>query len=102
MLQVATATSGNATVLAPDQAYASAVAQGDGLGSTDRFRDALAEADDAQAALYVDIAGLLSAYGDRLHLPATTTEDLRPLSALGATVRQDGAALEFRVRLATR
>ena len=102
MLEIATATNGRATVLAPDQAYATKVAQGTGLGSSDRFRDALPDGDESQAALYVDVAGLVQAYGDRLDLSPAAREDLRPLSALGVTVRQDGAALDYRVRLATR
>ena len=102
MLDVATATSGHATVLATDARYATAVAQGKGLADTDRFRDAVADADGAQGVLYVDLAGLVSAYGDQLALDAGGTEELKPLSALGVTVHQDGAALDYRVRLATR
>jgi hypothetical protein len=101
-LQVATATSGSATVLATDQAYATAVAQGGGLAGTDGFRAAVPDADKAQGLLYLDIAGLVSAYGPQLGIDPSTVQRMRPLSALGVTVHQDGDALDYRLRLVTR
>jgi hypothetical protein len=101
-LQVATATSGGTTVLATDQAYATAVAQGRGLDETDGFGDAVPDADRAQGVLYLDIAGLVSAYGPQLGIDASTLQQIRPLSALGITVHQDGDALDYRLRLVTR
>jgi hypothetical protein len=101
-LRVATATSGGATVLATDQAYATAVAQGRGLAETDGFGEAVPDADSAQGVLYLDIAGLVSAYGPQLGVDARTLEQIRPLSALGITARQDGDALDYRLRLVTR
>jgi hypothetical protein len=99
---VATATSGDGTVIASDAAYAKAVSEGTGLGGSDRFKDAVGDADGAPAVLFVDIEGLVSTYGDVLGLDAGARADLAPLSALGATLRQDGDALEYHVRLATR
>jgi hypothetical protein len=101
-LQVATATSGRATVLATDQAYATAVAQGRGLAEADAFGDAVPDADRAQGVLYLDIAGLVSAYGPQLGIDASTLQQIRPHSALGITVHQDGDALDYRLRLVTR
>lgn len=99
---VATATGHGATVIGSDQAYAKAVANGDGLGGSDRFRDAVADRDGAQSVLFVDVAGLLSTHGDRLGLDAKSRDALKPLAAVGITARQDGEALGFRVRLTTR
>lgn len=102
MVTVATATSGSSTVLASDQSYASAVAKGGALGRSERFTDAVGDAEGAQAVLFVDIAGLVASYGDQLWLDDADLEAVKPLSAVGLTVRQDGDALVYRARLATR
>ncbi|HET8615093.1 MAG TPA: DUF3352 domain-containing protein [Actinomycetales bacterium] len=99
---VATAKSGDATVIATDDAYAKAVADGKGLGGSDRFKDAVANADGAQTALFVDIAGLVSTYGDQLGMDAKARDEIKPLSALGLAVHQDGKTMDFSVRLSTR
>jgi len=99
---LATARSGEATVIATDQAYATAVAQGSGLAGTERFDDAVPDADRAQAVLYLDVEGLVAGYGPQLGVDAGTLQRLRPVSALGVTVRPDGDALDVRLRVVTR
>jgi hypothetical protein len=102
---LATVPSGDDTVISTDESYARAVAQsaaGGGLGGTDRFADAVAEPDGAAGVLFVDVAGMVSAYAEQLGVDARTLERIKPLSALGVSVRQDGEALDYRLRLVTR
>jgi hypothetical protein len=102
---LATVPSGDQTVISTDESYARAVAQaaaGGDLAGTDRFSSAVADADGAAGVLFVDIAGLVSSYAEQLDVDARTVERIKPLSALGVSVRQDGEALDYRVRLVTR
>jgi hypothetical protein len=102
---LATVPSGDRTVISTDESYARAVAQaaaGGDLAGTDRFSNAVADADGAAGVLFVDIAGLVSSYAEQLDVDAHTLERIKPLSALGVSVRQDGEALDYRVRLVTR
>lgn len=99
---LATSKADGATVIASDEAYAEAVAKGDGLGSSDRFKDAVPDQDSAQAVLFVDIAGLVTSYADQLGVGATTRDQVAPLAALGVSAHQDGDTLDYRVRLTTR
>jgi hypothetical protein len=102
---LATVPSGDDTVISTDESYAQVVAQaasGGDLGGTDRFADAVADPDGAVGVLFVDIAGLVSSHAEQLGVDARTLERIKPLSALGVSVRQDGEALDFRLRLVTR
>lgn len=83
-----------------DQKYADTVANGDGLGDTERYQDAVPDADDAQIIGYLDIEQLVATYGDEM-----TEEDRRAaeaLSSAGMTVSSTDDGAEIRMRLTTR
>lgn len=99
---VARAQEGTYSVLASTQAYADAVAKGHGLGEVAAFRDAVPDAKDAQAVLYVDVAKALADVGDQADLSAEDRKQLQALEALGVSVKQDGDRVSYDVRLTTK
>lgn len=99
---VARATAGTDTVLASTQAYADAVAKGKGLGSQKAFTDAVPGSKDAQAVLYVNIAGVVAQLSDQLGMSADDRLNVDPLSSLGMSVKQDGDRVTYDLRLTTK
>ena len=91
---------GGTTVVSLSEDYADELATKHGLGGTDRFEDAVQDADSARVAGFVDIAGLVAEFKDELG--ADEAEDLADLSALGFTISGEGNSADFRVRLTTR
>lgn len=87
-------------VVATDEAYARAVADGSGLGDTDAFKDAVPDADDAQVIGYVDISRAVEAYGSEMS--DEERKNIEPLSSVGFTARTSDDGGEFRLRLTTK
>jgi hypothetical protein len=92
-------------VLAGTPGQAEAMVRGGALGAGDRFRDAVPDAASAPVVGYLDIAGMLDAYGSEMS--EDDRASFRPLSALGMTLRsEDGSgeetAMGFTLRLTTR
>jgi hypothetical protein len=92
-------TGGN-TVVSLSDGYADELATQHGLGATDRFKDAVQDADSARVAGYVDISGLLTEFKDELG--ADEAKNLAGLSALGFTVSGEGNSADFSLRLTTK
>lgn len=101
-LTLARAQEGSYSVLASSQAYADAIAKGRGLGGVKAFGQAVPQAKDAQAVLYVDVAKALADVGDQAALSATQRQQLQALQALGVSVRQEGDQLRYDIRLITK
>lgn len=88
------------TVASLSDGWADAVAAGGDLGGTAKFEDAVRDLDSARVAAYVDIAGLVEAFGD--DLPADEAKNFAPLGSVGLTVSGEGSSADFAVRLTTR
>jgi hypothetical protein len=101
-VEVATASAGGDTVLASTQAYADEVAKGSGLGSAKAFTNAVPNAKDAQAVLYVDIAQVVAQLGDQMHISDQDRAAVAPLSSFGASLHREGGDASFDVRLTTK
>ncbi|WP_426566642.1 DUF3352 domain-containing protein [Angustibacter sp. McL0619] len=101
-LSLGKADAGSDTVLASTQAYADQVAKGKGLASAKAFKDAVPDASDAQAVVFVNIGELVARLGDQMDLSAENRKDLEPLASLGVSVTRDGGDATFNVRLATK
>ncbi|GAB3600166.1 hypothetical protein GCM10027446_33210 [Angustibacter peucedani] len=101
-VSIAKASAGSDTVVASSQAYADAVAAGKGLGSQKAFTDAVPGSKDAQAVLYVNIAGVVQQLADQMGMSADDRKNVDPLSSLGMSVRQDGDRLTYDLRLTTK
>lgn len=99
---IAKAAAGSDTVLASSQAYADAVTRGRGLGSQKAFTDAVPASKDAQAVLYVNVAGVLGQLSDQMGLTAEARANLAPLASFGMSLRQDGDRLAYEMRLTTK
>jgi hypothetical protein len=89
-------------VLASSQAYADVVAKGHGLGAQHAFKDAVPNAKDSQAVLYVNIAGIVSTFADQMGLAGDERKNVEPLSSLGMSVKQDGDRVAYDLRLTTK
>ena len=99
---LAQANAASDTVVASSQLYADAVAKGSGLGASKVFTDAVPDAAQAQTVIFVDIAGLVKAYGGPLDMSESDVKNVQSLSALGVSSARDGSASTFKVRLTTR
>ena len=88
------------SVLATSGEYGQEVVTGSGLGDMPGFKDAVEDVEDARAVVYVDIAGLVSEFGDEMD--PKDVADLGNLSALGVTVSGEGHSADFRIRLTTK
>jgi hypothetical protein len=91
---------GGNTVLSLSEDYADVLAKDHGLGDTDRFKDAVQDADSARVAGYVDIAGLVTEFKDEIG--ADEAKNFAGLSALGFTVSGEGNSADFSLRLTTK
>jgi len=76
---------------------ATTVAGGGGLGSNPTFTEAVKDADQANALLYVNIADLVRLYGD-----AKDKRQLAPLSAFGMSSTGTSTDGQFTMRLTVR
>jgi hypothetical protein len=101
-ITIGKAEAGTDTVLASSQAYADVVAKGHGLGAQQAFKDAVPNAKDSQAVLYVNIAGIVSTFADQMGLAGDERKNVEPLSSLGMSVKQDGDRVAYDLRLTTK
>jgi hypothetical protein len=88
------------TVLGLSDDWADAVAAGGSLGGTARFKDAVHGLDSARVAAYVDVAGLVEAFGD--DMDADERKNLTALGSVGLTASGGDGAADFALRLTTR
>jgi hypothetical protein len=88
------------TIVSLSEGYADELATSSGLGATDRFKDAVQDADSARVAGFVDISGLLSEFKDEVG--AKEAKNLAGLSALGFTISGEGNSADFSLRLTTK
>ena len=90
---------GGTTFVSLSENYVDELSTQHGLGDTDRFKDAVKDADSARVAGFVDIAGLVGEFKDELG--ADEAKNLAGLSALGFTITGEGNSADFSLRLTT-
>ena len=91
---------GDHVVAGPSADYRATLLDDGGLGSTDAYRDAVIDGDDAAAVLFVDVGAgswLTSLPG----LPDEVRRNLEPLGALGLTARTDDGVSHVALRITT-
>lgn len=87
-------------VLASEDAYAQELASGSGLADDETFRDAVPDAGDANAVLFVDVTEAVKAYGS--DMDEETRRNLDSLGGVGMSVTNDGDRADFRLRVTTK
>jgi hypothetical protein len=87
-------------VLATTRQQATALAADGDLGKADSFRDALPDAEAAQAVVYVDVERLTRAYAD--WADESTRKTLSALRSVGLSSRQTSDGATFTLRVTTR
>ncbi len=88
-------------VLSISKSYADELAKGGkSLKDSTLFTDAVPNADKAQSVVFVDIAGLVDAFGTEMS--AEDRKDFGALSALGVSASMNGDTGDFTLRLSTK
>jgi len=89
--------------VATTSGYAKKLGTAGDLGSSDRFKKAVPDAEGAGIVAYVDVPGFLEKYGDALAEGAPLPEELSKFDAIGlSSTAKDNGESSFSLRLTTR